>query len=532
MPVAFQSARESKGWNREDAKGAKGRQAQQGDRDNMFERRSYATFVGLALLLTSGAVRADPTQPKPGETKTNPVAGAAVVWIPAGTFTMGDGAAASPQRVDGFWMSATEVTNGQFRRFVAANPDWAPDRRGGPEPAENYLAHWGERASAATPKDDDHPVVFVSGHAATAYAEWAGGRLPTPAEWEYAARGGEQWDYGTATGGLNMRLANYGGLVDATRPVGSYPPNPFGAYDLAGNVSEWCSPVDGRWGLRGGSWTHPYYGLRCVVHYGGSPGSCGPLDGFRVVLPANAKLTMAPAGGGSDRTLTPPLQQSPLLAASASKLPAVGSPRLPQSVDLRPQMEAWGLRPRSQGARGTCSAFVTAAALEFAVSKHSGRGVPLSVEFLNWASNKAIGRNDDGGFFHELLKGFEEYGICPEADLLYAKQFDPQLAPSAEALKAAKALRTLGLKVHWINPWKPQAGLTDEHMEQIKATLAAGWPIAAGSGHSRLLVGYRDDPKAPGGGVFLVKDSGAGAYNEVTYEFVQVKVGDVFWIES
>ncbi|NCO40794.1 MAG: SUMF1/EgtB/PvdO family nonheme iron enzyme [Armatimonadetes bacterium] len=496
----------------------------------MTEHRLPAITVALALLLTGGAVCAAAAPPKPGEARVNPLDGARVVWIPAGTLVVGEAAAVSPQAVDGLWVSATEVTNGQFRKFVAANPDWAPDQRGGPETAENYLAHWGDGASAATPKGDDYPVVFVSGHAAAAYARWAAGRLPTPVEWEYAARCGRQSVYGTATGALSRRLANFGGLADGTRPVGSYPPNPFGVYDLAGNVSEWCSPVGGRWGLRGGSWTHPYYGLRSTVHYGGSPGACGPLDGFRIVLPADAKLTPVPAGHESGPKLAPPLEPAALLAASANKQPA-DSRRLPQSVDLRPQLDAWGLGPRSQGARGTCSVFVTAAALEFAVSKHYGRGVPLSVEFLNWASNRAIDRNADGGFFHDLLKGFDEHGICPERDLPYAKQFDPQLEPSAEALEAAKAIRALDPKVHWINPWKPQAGLTDEHMRQIRATLAAGWPVAAGSGHSRLLVGYRDDPDAPGGGVFLVKDSGAGAYTEVTYEFVQVKVGDVFWIE-
>jgi formylglycine-generating enzyme required for sulfatase activity len=80
-------------------------------------------------------------------------------------------------------------------------------------------------------------------------------RLPTEAEWEYAAQGGQGYDYGTSTGGIGPELANYNagdrsyGVAEALRylksvgpkPIGSYDPNPFGIYDLAGSVWEWCS---------------------------------------------------------------------------------------------------------------------------------------------------------------------------------------------------------------------------------------------------------------------------------------------------
>lgn len=204
----------------------------------------------------------------------------------------------------------------------------------------------------------------------------------------------------------------------------------------------------------------------------------------------------------------------------------------PQSVDLRPQLKSWGLMPRSQGPRNTCSVFATAWALEFAVSKHLGRGTPLSVEYLNWASNVAIGDPTDGGFFHDLLKGFEQYGICLETDMPYQKQFNPKLKPSEKALQKGKEMRGLALQVHWINPWKPKPGLTDDHLHEIKAVLAKGYPVAAGSSHSRLLVGYRDDARQPGGGIFVTKDSGAAAYSTITYEFAKQNVGDVFWVEA
>ncbi|MBN1589022.1 MAG: hypothetical protein JW888_05875 [Pirellulales bacterium] len=208
--------------------------------------------------------------------------------------------------------------------------------------------------------------------------------------------------------------------------------------------------------------------------------------------------------------------------------------RLPASVDLRGQFDRWGLGPRKQGKRPTCSVFTVAAAIEFALAKHDGRGTELSVEYLNWACNRVIGNRtaNHGQFFENLLKGFRKYGICREHDMPYAPRFDPTVRPSKDVIARAKQLREAPLEVHWINPLRPRRRLTDERFDEIKKVLAAGWPVAAGSHHSRLLVGYRDDPERPGGGAFFTKDSGSGSYNEVTYEFVKKKVGDVFWIES
>jgi len=141
-------------------------------------------------------------------------------------------------------MYTKEVSNGQYRRFVAANPEWAPGKPDRELAVGGYLRHWQETDRFAFPRgtpDDDHPVVYVSWHAAKAYAEWAGGGLPTEAEWEYAARGGKQFAYGTSTGEIGRELANCTGR--STTPVGSYPPNPYGLHDMCGNVSEWCSSL-------------------------------------------------------------------------------------------------------------------------------------------------------------------------------------------------------------------------------------------------------------------------------------------------
>src|SRR5688572_4910177 len=88
------------------------------------------------------------------------------------------------------------------------------------------------------------------------------------------------------------------------------------------------------------------------------------------------------------------------------------SPDLPKAVDLRPRFWEWGLGPRRQGARGTCSVFTMVGALEYAAAQRQGRGTYLSVEFLNWAGHKAVGREADGGFFSDLWKGYRAYGVC------------------------------------------------------------------------------------------------------------------------
>lgn len=207
---------------------------------------------------------------------------------------------------------------------------------------------------------------------------------------------------------------------------------------------------------------------------------------------------------------------------------------LPSTVDLRDQFEQWGLGPRRQGRRPTCSVFTVAGALEFALAKENRQGVELSVEYLNWASNRALGvrPRDRGQFFHNLLRAYQHFGVCDERLMPYQWKFDSQVTPSKEARANAEKIRSSEVTVHWINPLKRERGLTDSQFQQVKQTLVQGWPVAAGAAHSRLLVGYRDDPQQPGGGVFLTKDSGKGKFAKVSYQFVKEKVGDVFWIES
>ena len=256
---------------------------------------------------------AKPPRDPEEEALISPRDGAELVEIPGGTFTMGSdkGDSEKPvhaQRVAGFLMYAKEVTNGQFRRFLAANPEWSPDKID-PKLADKnyYLKHWRETVKDI-PSGDDYPVVYVSWYAALAYAAWAGGRLPTEAEWEYAARGGRQLEYGTETGEISHDLANYSGVEGrdqwaGTSPVGSFPPNPFELYDMSGNVWEWCGSLykpypylatDGREEIaasgarvvRGGSWNFNEDFCRAAYRDFDFPMYCSNFIGFRVVVSA------------------------------------------------------------------------------------------------------------------------------------------------------------------------------------------------------------------------------------------------------
>jgi sulfatase modifying factor 1 len=230
-----------------------------------------------------------------------------MVWIPGGEFSMGatgtvgDVVMCSPATVgdtqpvhrvfvDGFWMDATEVTNAQFAKFVEETSyrtlaEIAPTKEQFPTaPPENLVAgsvvfsptpqpvplgnhyQWWEYVPGANWRHpegpdstiegrDDHPVVHIAYPDALAYADWAGKRLPTEAEWEFAKRGGlagklyawgdefqpgGKWMANTYQGQFPVEDTGADGFV-GTAPVKSFPPNDYGLYDMAGNVWEWCS---------------------------------------------------------------------------------------------------------------------------------------------------------------------------------------------------------------------------------------------------------------------------------------------------
>jgi len=220
-----------------------------------------------------------------------------MVWVPGGTFWMGcdtcgmpDAAPSHLVRVDGFWMDRTPITNTQFEKFVKATGyKTIAERRHNPKdflgaPTEilvpgcavftpptqdaslddpyswwRYVpgANWKnpEGPGSSIKGREDHPVVHIAWEDAMAYAKWAGRRLPTEAEFEFAARGGLDrkyyaWGDELKPGGKWMANIFQGRFPSkntgedgylSTSPVTAFPPNNFGLYDVAGNVWQWCS---------------------------------------------------------------------------------------------------------------------------------------------------------------------------------------------------------------------------------------------------------------------------------------------------
>jgi formylglycine-generating enzyme required for sulfatase activity len=264
-----------------------------------------------------------------GETRI--LNGMEMVYVPAGEFLMGSTqeqvdrvtescvagcdrewfAAEYPQHavtLDGFWIGKYEVTNAQYRAFMEAggytHEEWWSE--------EGWA--WLQRAKRKQPSfwtkapwnGADYPVVGVTWWEADAFARWVGMRLPTEAEWEKAARGtdGREWPWGNDWDAARTNSAE--SALERTTLVGLYPAgaSPYGALDMAGNVSEWCSdwrvddyyavsparnPTGPLTGLervaRGGEFDAHRDWVRCAARGWGAQHSNSIRMGFRVVAP-------------------------------------------------------------------------------------------------------------------------------------------------------------------------------------------------------------------------------------------------------
>jgi formylglycine-generating enzyme required for sulfatase activity len=305
------------------------------------KRRSFLLLLTFVAMLVAVLWYWRPWQcPIVIHERINPKDGAAMVWVPAGSFNMGSNVEdiyfseyiryrdwprvgdtiwrrlrnqtesiwAPEHRVslDGYWIYRYEVTVKQYLAFCAAKGRNLP-----PFPS-GYS--WAGKSGWTDPVLQRHPIVNVTWHDAKAYADWAGVSLPTEAQWEYAARGPEGRNYpwgGKATlthpfnGWDQSKCANANNALYkriSTWPLGSFPTGASwcGAHDMAGNVWEWCAdwygpyaaatvtnPVGPATGncriLRGGSWRNLDFNCMSAFRNYGSPNKGDNNRGFRCV---------------------------------------------------------------------------------------------------------------------------------------------------------------------------------------------------------------------------------------------------------
>ena len=242
-----------------------------------------AAFLAAMTIYSVDAQQVDSSQSAP-TSREDEKTGIALVLIHGGTFQMGSqdgqefGAPPKQVTVESFWIGTTEVTVGQFRRFVAATSYRTDgETKGRPD-------SW---RTASKDKPDDTPVVHVSWNDATAFCQWAGMRLPSQAEWEFAAGGGashQRWA-GTDREEELGQYAWYGDYSEATaRPVSGKKPNRFGLYDMSGNAWEWCGGnlKGGDRPVRGGCYRSIPQFTRVDCVNGGFQSSHDEYIGFRV----------------------------------------------------------------------------------------------------------------------------------------------------------------------------------------------------------------------------------------------------------
>jgi formylglycine-generating enzyme required for sulfatase activity len=285
--------------------------------EDYLERYPGGGFAGVAKAkLDKLKAQAKSAKPKPGDIFREPATGMEFVWVEGGCFAMGspDGETGRYEDegpvhevcVDGLWVGKTEVTNRQYRLFAAA--------------------HDSKSFAGRSLNNDDQPAANLSWDDARAYAEWLSSkgsgvyRLPTEAEWEHAARGGSAasrfWGDNPADACAYANVSDLAAESALQRsrshacddrfavssPAASYRPNPYGLYDMLGNVREWCQDVYGEKAYsahkrdnpafagggsgrvnRGGSWSQSPRDVRAANRKGGLASTVAADLGFRLV---------------------------------------------------------------------------------------------------------------------------------------------------------------------------------------------------------------------------------------------------------
>lgn len=258
-------------------------------------RRAGFVFASAVLALFVSCASPEPGKPEPRPPLPDPTgsAPAGMVLVKGGTYVVGtdsgdrDEAPSHSVVLDPFYIDVFEVTNAEFARFVTET---------------SYVSEgqWKTYASAGRER---HPVASVTWNDASAYAAWAGKRLPTEHEWETAARGGLVGSLFPTGDALTAADATYNFVVDETirtTPVGEKPANGYGIHDTAGNVWEWCSdwyasdayrratpnnPPGPERGaarvMRGGSWNERSVACRVSNRLEMTPTMIGFVFGFR-----------------------------------------------------------------------------------------------------------------------------------------------------------------------------------------------------------------------------------------------------------
>lgn len=243
-------------------------------------------------------------------------------------------------------------------------------------------------------------------------------------------------------------------------------------------------------------------------------------------------------------------------------------------VDLRPEIEKFGLAIRDQGNRATCSVFATTFLIEYHAALTNGtKNIELSEEYLNWAKNRANKTDVDGGKFTDIIRGYVQFGMVPLQELPNLAAFHPKHQDTPTNSVIASGKKFARFPFTFIKQWDNQKGMSAAQLEATKSALSAGHPVATGiwwlenfetvttgnvpllkeyprkdnnnsdpsknpmfDGHSIDLVGFHEGQEFPGGGYFIFRNSfgpgfGHDGYGFVSFDYIRNYSNDAIYID-